>query len=146
VDYAGAERNLDAEVRADGRLLTFDELRDRARQAWRTELSSVDLSDASADDRAVFYTSLYHVLLQPLTGNDVDGRYLGSTTRSTVRRLDIPRVLVAVGHLPDPEPTAGTAAPGPVRRHRQVRADHSRAGRVAAAVGVCQPGDQYDDR
>ncbi|HEU5111588.1 MAG TPA: GH92 family glycosyl hydrolase [Micromonosporaceae bacterium] len=86
VDYAGAMGNLDAEVRPDGRLLSFDELRDRARQAWRTELSSVDVSGGSADDRTVFYTSLYHALLQPLTGNDVDGRYLGFDNR--VHRAD----------------------------------------------------------
>lgn len=77
VDFTGADRNLAAEVRSGDRLLTFDELRDRAQDAWRTELSTVDVSGGTEDDRAVFYTSLYHVLQQPLTGNDVDGRYLG---------------------------------------------------------------------
>lgn len=77
VDPSGAARNLAAEAYAGDQLLTFDELRDRARAAWRTELSSVDVRGAGVDDRVVFYTALYHVLLQPLTGNDVDGRYLG---------------------------------------------------------------------
>ncbi|HEV2778339.1 MAG TPA: GH92 family glycosyl hydrolase [Actinophytocola sp.] len=86
VDYAGAERNLAAEVRAGDRLLTFDELRDRARDAWRAELSTVDIPTATDDDRAVFFTALYHALLQPLTGNDVDGRYLGFDNR--VHRAD----------------------------------------------------------
>ena len=31
----------------------------------------------SQDDRTVFYTALYHTLLQPLTGSDADGRYRG---------------------------------------------------------------------
>ncbi|HEU5471298.1 MAG TPA: GH92 family glycosyl hydrolase [Actinophytocola sp.] len=86
VDYAGADRNLDAEVRSGGTLLSFDELRDRAGAAWRAELSCVDITGGSEDDRAVFYTALYHALLQPLTGNDVDGRYLGFDDR--VHRAD----------------------------------------------------------
>jgi predicted alpha-1,2-mannosidase len=81
VDAAGATRNLAAEVYTGERLLGFDELRERAQAAWRAELSSVDIEGASADDRAVFYTALYHVLLQPLAGSDVDGRYLGFDNR-----------------------------------------------------------------
>ena len=81
VDFTGASRNLAAEVCDGDRLRGFDEIRARAGEAWRAELSSVDVSGGSTDDRAVFYTSLYHVLLQPLTGNDVDGRYLGFDNR-----------------------------------------------------------------
>jgi predicted alpha-1,2-mannosidase len=77
VDFTGASKNLAAEVTVGERLLTFDEVRARAQDAWRTELSTVDIQGGTPDDRTVFYTSLYHVLLQPLTGNDVDGRYLG---------------------------------------------------------------------
>jgi predicted alpha-1,2-mannosidase len=81
VDFTGAERNFAAEVRDGEALLSFDVLRERARAAWSTELSTVDIETGSADDRTVFYTALYHVLLQPLTGNDVDGRYLGFDNR-----------------------------------------------------------------
>lgn len=81
VDHSGAARNLAAEVHEDGQLLTFDELKERAQDAWRAELSTVDVEGGTTDDRTVFYTSLYHVLLQPLTGNDVDGRYLGFDNR-----------------------------------------------------------------
>ncbi len=77
VDGAGAARNLAAETTAHGRRLSFDEVRERAQRAWREELRSVEISGGGADDRTVFYTALYHSLLQPLTGNDVDGRYLG---------------------------------------------------------------------
>jgi predicted alpha-1,2-mannosidase len=37
----------------------------------------VRIKGGSKDDRTVFYTALYHALLQPLTGNDADGRYRG---------------------------------------------------------------------
>ncbi|WP_307867687.1 GH92 family glycosyl hydrolase [Umezawaea beigongshangensis] len=72
VDAEGADRNL-AEVR--GR--SFDELKRAAQDAWRRELSSVEIETEDADDRTVFCTALYHVLLQPLTGSDADGRYRG---------------------------------------------------------------------
>ncbi|QWF82786.1 GH92 family glycosyl hydrolase [Amycolatopsis sp. CA-230715] len=77
VDADGARRNLAAEGTSWGRLNPFDKVRDAAQRTWRKELSTIDVSGGVPDDRTVFYTSLYHSLLQPLTGNDVDGRYRG---------------------------------------------------------------------
>jgi predicted alpha-1,2-mannosidase len=77
VDAEGARRNLEAEGKRQGRLSTFDAMRDQAQAAWRRELGSVRIEGASADDRVVFYTALYHALLQPMTGSDADGRYRG---------------------------------------------------------------------
>lgn len=72
VDADGARRNLSAE---GGR--SFDHVKAATQRTWRQELSSVDITGGTTDNRTVFYTSLYHTLLQPLTGNDVDGRYRG---------------------------------------------------------------------
>ncbi|RJQ82044.1 glycoside hydrolase family 92 protein [Pseudonocardiaceae bacterium YIM PH 21723] len=72
VDAEGARKNLAAEKAAG-----FDATRTQAEQAWRDELTSVRIAGGQQNDLVVFYTSLYHVLLQPLTGNDVDGRYRG---------------------------------------------------------------------
>ena len=77
VDADGARRNLDADGRSDGRLLPFDEMRALAQSAWRKELMSVRIEGARTADRRVFYTALYHALLQPMTGSDADGRYRG---------------------------------------------------------------------
>jgi predicted alpha-1,2-mannosidase len=77
VDQAGARGNLDAEGRRDGRLLSFDAMRTQAEAAWARELGSVRVRGGTSDDRAVFYTALYHALLQPMTGSDADGRYRG---------------------------------------------------------------------
>ena len=77
VDAEGARANLKAEG-MDGRLpLAFDAMRAKAQAAWQRELRSVRIDGGSQDDRTVFYTALYHALLQPLTGNDADGRYRG---------------------------------------------------------------------
>jgi predicted alpha-1,2-mannosidase len=77
VDADGARANLQAEGMAGNRPLAFDAMREKAQAAWQRELASVRIDGGSRDDRTVFYTALYHALLQPLTGNDADGRYRG---------------------------------------------------------------------
>ncbi|WP_328443913.1 GH92 family glycosyl hydrolase [Amycolatopsis sp. NBC_00438] len=72
VDAQGARGNLAAE-----HIRSFDAAKADAQRTWRRELSSVDIKGGTTDDRTVFYTSLYHTLLQPLTANDADGRYYG---------------------------------------------------------------------
>ena len=86
VDAEGARNNLRSEGMKGGRLLGFDAMRERAQSAWDKELASVRIRGGSADDRAVFYTALYHALLQPLTGSDADGRYRGYDDR--IHRAD----------------------------------------------------------
>jgi predicted alpha-1,2-mannosidase len=81
VDAEGARGNLRAEGMRGGKLLSFDAMRKDAQQAWRDELSTVRVQGGSRDDQVVFYTALYHALLQPLTGSDADGRYRGYDNR-----------------------------------------------------------------
>ena len=77
VDIDGARGNLRSEGYVDGKPLGFDAIKQRAQDTWRKELSSVRVRGGTAEDRVVFYTSLYHTLLQPLTGSDADNRYRG---------------------------------------------------------------------
>ncbi|KRG83573.1 alpha-mannosidase [Stenotrophomonas daejeonensis] len=78
VDIEGARENLRREGSdGNGRLLGFDAMRKRAQADWARELSSVKVHGGSKDERSVFYTALYHALLQPMTGSDADGRYRG---------------------------------------------------------------------
>lgn len=86
VDADGARHNLRSEGMHEGKLLGFDAMRARAQDDWRRDLSSVRVDGGSQDDRVVFYTALYHALLQPLTGSDADGRYRGWDDR--VHRAD----------------------------------------------------------
>ena len=77
VDQEGARINLRSEGTRNGKLLSFDTMRERAKNAWEKELTTVRVKGGTSDDRVVFYTALYHALLQPLTGSDADGRYRG---------------------------------------------------------------------
>ena len=81
VDAEGARRNLQADGMDGGRPLAFDAMRARTQALWDAELGKVRVDGGSDDDRAVFYTALYHALLQPNIGSDADGRYRGYDTR-----------------------------------------------------------------
>ncbi len=74
VDAAGALGNLQAEA-PDG--TSFDKVRQQAQSAWNDRLHAIDVQGGFAEQRATFYTNLYHALLMPTTFDDADGRYLG---------------------------------------------------------------------
>ena len=72
VSAEGALKNLKAE--ADGR--SFDELARAAEDAWNKELSMFKI-EGTEDQMAMFYTSLYHTMINPSVYMDVDGSYRG---------------------------------------------------------------------
>ncbi len=73
VDEAGARAALTAEA-ATG---TFDATRTAARERWRAALARIEIEGGTPQQDTVFYTALYHTLLQPNLYTDVDGRYRG---------------------------------------------------------------------
>ena len=73
VDAAGAKRNMEAEINH----WDFQKVRDQNRKSWENYLSRIDIK-APQKQKEVFYTSLYHLLLQPSNIADVDGRYRGA--------------------------------------------------------------------
>lgn len=71
VDLEGAKRNLLRECpRFD-----FEKMRADAESAWEDALCSVTVNGSNETDLALFYTCLYHTLLDPRTATDADGRY-----------------------------------------------------------------------
>lgn len=73
VDMDGAERNFKAEV-ADK---NFNQVRKEAKDAWEKELQRVKVTGGTDDQNTIFYTSLYHTMIDPRIFTDVDGRYVG---------------------------------------------------------------------
>ena len=71
VDAAGAVRNLEAE--ANG---SFDALAAAAGQLWDERLGTFEAEGTDAE-KTMFYTSLYHTMINPSVYMDVDGRYRG---------------------------------------------------------------------
>ena len=68
----GAMKNLKAE--AEGK--TFDQIAAAAETAWEKELSQIDIQGTEAE-KTMFYTSLYHTMINPSVYMDVDGTYRG---------------------------------------------------------------------
>ena len=69
VDLAGAKNNFRLED------APFDELRARAAAEWTEALGVIDVECGLPRDREVFYSSLYHTLIDPRDFSDCDGRY-----------------------------------------------------------------------
>jgi predicted alpha-1,2-mannosidase len=73
VGVEGALANLRAEVPG----WSYGVVRDSTYQQWNGLLSRLTVQGGSQSARRVFTTALYHAMLHPNTGSDVDGRYLG---------------------------------------------------------------------
>lgn len=74
VDMAGAEKNYKQEIS----LKDFDTIRTEAVENWNRELSRMEIEGGSEEEKTIFYTSLYHTMLDPRITSDVDGRYVGA--------------------------------------------------------------------
>lgn len=72
VSTDGAMKNLKAE--AEGK--SFEQLSVQAQQAWDKELSMFSV-EGTEDQKAMFYTSLYHTMINPSVYMDADGSYRG---------------------------------------------------------------------
>ena len=59
----------------------FDGYRDECAALWDAELSKVSVSGGTDEERRVFYTALYHTLLDPRLCSDVNGEYLGADNK-----------------------------------------------------------------
>ncbi|MBX7093601.1 MAG: GH92 family glycosyl hydrolase [Flavobacteriales bacterium] len=73
VEVGGAKNNLLTE----NPNWNFEEVRAQASESWNKELSKITVKGGSADLRTVFYTALYHTMVQPNIASDADGKYRG---------------------------------------------------------------------
>lgn len=74
----GAKANMAAEVSG----WDFEAVRKAADQAWNERLSRITI-DGTQDDKVNFYTSMYHLYIQPNDIADVDGKYIGPNREVT---------------------------------------------------------------
>ena len=72
VSTEGALKNLAAE--AGGK--TFEQIAASAADSWNGALSLFEV-EGTEDEKAMFYTSLYHTMINPSVYMDVDGAYRG---------------------------------------------------------------------
>ena len=53
----------------------FDKVKAAASNMWNSDLSRVKVEGGSKDDKTIFYTALYHLLIHPNIIQDVNGEY-----------------------------------------------------------------------
>lgn len=73
VDSEGALKNLTTEIPE----WNFDEIRKQSFDTWNKELGKIRVKGGSDEQMKVFYSALYHAMMQPNTFMDTDGRYRG---------------------------------------------------------------------
>jgi predicted alpha-1,2-mannosidase len=55
----------------------FEKVKKEAEQLWNKELSKIEITSNDKDKLSVFYTALYHTMVQPNIAQDIDGKYRG---------------------------------------------------------------------
>lgn len=55
----------------------FEKVKKEAEALWNKELSKIEITSSDKDKLAIFYTALYHTMMQPNIAHDVDGKYRG---------------------------------------------------------------------
>ncbi|MEL1244648.1 GH92 family glycosyl hydrolase [Flavobacterium sp. DGU11] len=71
--YEGAAKNMKAEMPG----WDFKKAKAAAEKLWDKELSKIEITEKDKDKLAIFYTALYHTMMQPNIAMDVDGMYRG---------------------------------------------------------------------
>lgn len=71
--YEGAAKNMKQEMPG----FDFTKTRKAAEKLWDKELSKIEVTSSDNDKLAIFYTALYHTMMQPNIAMDVDGMYRG---------------------------------------------------------------------
>lgn len=71
--HEGAAKNMKAEMPH----WNFKKIKEHAESLWNKELSKIEVTSSDKDKLAVFYTALYHTMMQPNIAMDVDGMYRG---------------------------------------------------------------------
>ena len=71
--YEGAAKNMKEGMPG----FNFKKTKKAAEKLWDNELSKIEVISSDNDKLAVFYTALYHTMIQPNIAMDVDGMYRG---------------------------------------------------------------------
>jgi predicted alpha-1,2-mannosidase len=73
VSIEGARKNLEADIAG----WDFDRVVKDTRELWNQALSKITVEGGTEEEKTIFYTALYHTLIDPRAFADVDGKYPG---------------------------------------------------------------------
>lgn len=70
--YDGAKKNM-SEIKD----WDFEAVQNNVQHDWDKVLSKISITASNKDDLTIFYTALYHTMVQPNIAQDIDGKYRG---------------------------------------------------------------------
>jgi len=73
VSLGGAKKNLQTEIND----WDFEKVHNQSRKLWNTALSKINVEGGTEEEKFIFYTALYHTMIDPRAFSDVDGNYPG---------------------------------------------------------------------
>jgi len=76
VSVENARANLTGEAPGTDFDAEFDRLHHAAERTWSEALGKIHITGGTAEQRSIFYTGLYHMLLSPNIFNDRNGEYI----------------------------------------------------------------------
>lgn len=74
VSVDGAKENLEHDINH----WDFDKVYNQSRELWSNALKNVSVQGGSEDEKTIFYTALYHTMIDPRTFSDANGNYIGA--------------------------------------------------------------------
>ena len=77
VSIEGAKNNLEHEIKD----WDFETVHSKAVALWNNALGKIDIKGGNKDERTVFYTALYHTLIDPRNVTDLDNNYTGGDNK-----------------------------------------------------------------
>ena len=89
VSIDGARKNLEHDIP----VWDFDEVRRKGRALWDDALSAIEIEGASDDESKIFYSAMYHAMIDPRVIADVDGNYTGADGKIHTASGYIPRTI-----------------------------------------------------
>lgn len=73
ISIEGAKMNLQKDIPG----WNFDDVKLQAHNLWNKALSKIMVEGGTEDQKTIFYTSLYHTMIDPRSLTDIDGSYPG---------------------------------------------------------------------
>lgn len=77
VNIEGAKNNLETEIKD----WDFDKVLKSNNDQWRNAFSNIQVKGGSEEEKTIFYTALYHTMIDPRSTSDVSGNYVGGDNK-----------------------------------------------------------------
>ena len=116
VDMEGARKNFEAEIAGKA----FDQVAREARELWNRELARIRIDGGSDRQKTIFYTALYHTMIDPRCFTDVTGEYPGADGKIHTTELYPPHGVQRMGRVPQPDAVADHHQPATGQRPREL--------------------------